>query len=101
MVFVGGGDDEDALDRAREAGSSENGFNDLVAFVTLLAMHRIAVDPAQLQHELGHRDNVGAPDLLRLAKRNPDMRARRVISSVEKLATLPLPALARDPMAGF
>jgi len=86
---------------ARAIDSSEDGVDDLVAFATLLAMHRIAVDPAQLQHELGHRGRVGSDELLRLAKKNPDVRARRVFSSVEKLGSFPLPALANGPDGWF
>ena len=42
-----------SFDRPQDMGhaSDESG---LVAFAALLAMHRLAVDPAQLRHGLGH-----------------------------------------------
>lgn len=73
----------------------------LVAFATLLAIHRIAVDPAQLRHDLGHHDSLAAADLLRLAKREDGVRARRIVASREGLASLPLPALANGPHGWF
>jgi subfamily B ATP-binding cassette protein HlyB/CyaB len=67
----------------------------LVAFATLLAIHRIAVDPAQLRYELGHHDPVTCEDLLRLAKRQDGVRARQLNADWSRLAKLPLPALMR------
>ncbi|AMU88792.1 type I secretion system permease/ATPase [Sphingopyxis macrogoltabida] len=74
--------------------SAARGRNDLVAFATLLSLHRIAVDPDQLRHDLGHQHDVTADDLLRLAKRQTDVRARRVVVGGGDLKMLPLPALA-------
>lgn len=73
----------------------------LQAFATLLAMHRIAVDPAQLRHDLGHSRSVDATDLIRLAKRIDDVKARRRDASWKRLADLPLPALANGPRGWF
>lgn len=70
---------------------SESG---LIAFATILAFHKIAVDPDQLRHGLGHHRPVAINDLLRLAKQQEDVRARRIDSRWEKLAKTPLPALA-------
>lgn len=66
----------------------------LVAYATLLAIHRIAVDPAQLRHELGHHEPPTAQELLRIAKRQPDVRAKLVQLDWAKLDRLPLPAMA-------
>ena len=73
----------------------------LSAFATLLAFHRIAVEPAQLRHDLGHHNEISADDLLRLAKRMDDVRARRMEASWDGLASLPLPALASGPNGWF
>lgn len=73
----------------------------LVAFATLLAVHRIAVDPTQLRHDLGHHDSVTSRDLLRLAKREHGVRARRIVASRDGLGSLPLPALANGPHGWF
>jgi ATP-binding cassette, subfamily B, bacterial HlyB/CyaB len=73
----------------------------LIAYATLLAMHRIAVEPAQLRHNLGHHDVVVPEDLLRLAKRQEDVRAKALRSTFDKLAKQPLPALANGPRGWF
>ena len=49
---------------ALEAGADESG---LIAYATLLAIYRIAVDPSQLRHSLGHHRAIDADDLKRLA----------------------------------
>ena len=66
----------------------------LVALAALLAMHRVAVDPAQLRHALGHTDAASATDLVRSARALPDVRARTIAARFDQLARLPLPALA-------
>jgi subfamily B ATP-binding cassette protein HlyB/CyaB len=76
--------DDDVL--ARDGG--------LIAFATVLAMHRIAIDPAQLRHDLGHESPIDANDLLRIAKREKGVRAKRVMGSWDGLVGLPLPGLA-------
>jgi subfamily B ATP-binding cassette protein HlyB/CyaB len=73
----------------------------LVAFATVLAIHRIAVDVGQLRHGLGHHRPIDADDLKRLAKRQPDVRARSARTSYDKLARTPLPALANGPAGWF
>ena len=73
----------------------------LVAFATVLAIHRIAVDVGQLRHGLGHHRPIDADDLKRLAKRQPDVRARSAWTSYDKLARTPLPALANGPAGWF
>ncbi|MEJ7928304.1 ABC transporter transmembrane domain-containing protein [Sphingobium sp. AN641] len=66
----------------------------LRALATLLAVHKIAVDPQQLRHELGHDKPVSSGDLLRLGKRQDGVRTRSIFTSFDKLSRLPLPALA-------
>lgn len=73
----------------------------LIAFATLLAMHRIAVDPVQLRHELGHYRPVDADDLKRLAKRQEEVRAKSVRTRFDRLPNTPLPALANGPDGWF
>jgi subfamily B ATP-binding cassette protein HlyB/CyaB len=78
--------------------NSESG---LIAFATLLAMHRIAVDPAQLRHELGHMLPVDATDIIRLAGQQDGVRAKRKLAHWKDLERLPLPALARGSEGWF
>ena len=73
----------------------------LVAYATLLAIHRIAVDPAQLRHSLGHQRDIDADDIKRLAKREDGVRAKAIRTKFEKLARTPLPALASGPNGWF
>jgi ATP-binding cassette, subfamily B, bacterial HlyB/CyaB len=87
-----GDDGEVVAPSSDESGMRESG---LVALTTLLAFHRIAVDPSQLRHSLGHDHALDPDDILRLAKRIDDVRAKLVSVSLDGLATQPLPALAR------
>jgi len=73
----------------------------LIALATLLAMHRIAVEPAQLRHELGHADPVDTTDLLRLARREQGVKAKAATSEWSRLGQMPLPALANGPDGWF
>ncbi|WP_448662644.1 type I secretion system permease/ATPase [Sphingomonas sp. CJ20] len=86
-----------------ETATARDGVDDsgLVAFATVLAVHRIAVDVGQLRHSLGHHRPVDADDLKRLARRQADARARGVWTRYEKLARTPLPALANGPAGWF
>lgn len=96
----GGGDkglrssaSEDDAEGALDANSGH------IAFATLLALHRIAVEPAQLRHDLGHQGNVTSRDLLPLVKREESVSGRSVIASWDGLASLP--ALANGPHGWF
>jgi len=71
------------------------------ALATLLAVHKIAVDPQQLRHELGHHDALTPDDVLRLAKRQDGVRARLVQASFDRLSRQPLPVLAHGPNGWF
>ena len=73
----------------------------LTAYATVLALHRIAVDPGQLRHGLGHDRAIDADDLKRIAKRQDEVRAKSVRSSYDKLRQTPLPALANGPAGWF
>jgi subfamily B ATP-binding cassette protein HlyB/CyaB len=79
-------------------GSDDSG---LIALASLLAMHRLAVDPAQLRHSLGHFLAVTGQDLLRLAKAQKDVRARAIRTGYDRLVRMPLPALANGPNGWF
>ena len=76
----------------------------LIAFAALLAMHRVAVDPAQLRHGLGHYHAIDGDDLLRLAKQHgkeAGIRARKIRTTWDKLERTPMPALANGPGGWF
>ncbi|WP_408590174.1 type I secretion system permease/ATPase [Novosphingobium sp.] len=89
---------------ARNTPSSPDGVSltsGPIALAAMLAIHRIAADPAQLRHDLGHSDAASGRDLVRLARRYTDVRARIVDSRFERLARTPLPALANGPEGWF
>ena len=91
-----------ALSPVSERSAADSGDNSgLIALATVLAMHRVAVDPDQLRHALGHFDACSPDDLLRVAKRQDGVRAKVVISAFGRLARLPLPALAHGPEGWF
>ncbi|SFG46532.1 ATP-binding cassette, subfamily B, HlyB/CyaB [Novosphingobium sp. CF614] len=82
-------------------GSVSRDDSGLIAFATVLALHRIAVDPQQLRHSLGHDRAIEADDLKRLARRQDEVRARSVRAGFDKLRQMPLPALANGPSGWF
>ncbi len=65
------------------------------ALCLIAAFHEIAADPAQLAHQLGlgPNDDAGPDEVLRAA-RLIGLKARRLPVRFERLARLPLPALA-------
>ena len=71
------------------------------ALAALFAVHRRAVDPAQLRHDLGQPDPLTAADVVRLAQRQPGVRARAVQVQPGRLSHQPLPALANGPDGWF
>ncbi|WP_336952367.1 type I secretion system permease/ATPase [Sphingobium aromaticivastans] len=71
------------------------------ALATLLAVHKIAVDPQQLRHELGHHDALTSDAVLRLAKRQDGVRARLVRVNFDRLGRQPLPVMANGPEGWF
>ena len=95
-------DQTDPPPPAPEASEVDN--SGLVALSMLLAMHQVATEPAQLRHDLGHFDAVTSADILRLAKRSTGssaVRAKAIRTHFEKLANVPLPALANGPKGWF
>ncbi|WBO24457.1 type I secretion system permease/ATPase [Sphingomonas abietis] len=79
----------------------ENSESGLDAFATLLAMHRIAVDPAQLRHGLGHHQAVSPRDIVRIAQGLDGVRARSRNARWKDLERMPLPALANGRLGWF
>jgi type I secretion system ABC transporter, HlyB family len=75
-------------------GASSGADSGVRALATLLAVHKIAVDPQQLRHELGHHAPLSPEDVLRLAKRQTGVRARTISTSFDRLSRQPLPVLA-------
>jgi subfamily B ATP-binding cassette protein HlyB/CyaB len=73
----------------------------LISFVTLLAMHRIPVDPAQLRHGLGHHRPIETVDLVRIAHGLDGVRARARNARWKDLDRMPLPALAKGESGWF
>src|SRR5262249_8910966 len=62
------------------------------AFVLLLRFHEIALDPAQIRHQLG-TSSFGVTEILRCAK-GLRLKARATVTDWTRLAKTPLPALA-------
>ncbi|WP_153006921.1 type I secretion system permease/ATPase [Sphingomonas sanguinis] len=73
----------------------------LAAFAALAGLHGLLFDPRQLRHELGHNRPATAQDIGRLAQRDPTIRTKTVWVGWDKLARLPLPALAYGPEGWF
>ncbi|MDX3909610.1 MAG: type I secretion system permease/ATPase [Sphingobium sp.] len=72
-----------------------------IALATLLGMHRIAADPQQMRHSLGHAEPLDKRDILRLAQRIEGVRARSVTADFDRLRRLALPALAHGTQEWF
>ena len=81
--------------------ASEIAESGLHALATLLAVHRIAVEPSQLRHSLGHFESLDASDILRLAQRQDGVRAKRIEADFARLSRLPLPAMANGDAGWF
>ena len=73
----------------------------LDAFATVLGVYGVVVEPRQLRHELGHDRPVESDDLRRLARLEPTVRVKRLVTDWSGLARLPLPALAHGPRGWF
>ncbi|TCM07349.1 type I secretion system permease/ATPase [Sphingomonas sp. PP-CC-3G-468] len=84
-------EEQETVEAAGVQAGRESG---LTALATVLAMHRIAVDPGQLRHELGHTAAAAAVDLQRLAMRVDGVKAKSTTATFDRLARLPLPVLA-------
>lgn len=71
------------------------------ALAALLAIHHRAVDPKQLRHDLGQAGPLTSSDIVRLARRQPGVRARSAQIERGRLSRQPLPALAHGPEGWF
>ncbi|MXP29826.1 type I secretion system permease/ATPase [Porphyrobacter algicida] len=58
-------------------------------------MHRVAADPDQLRHALGHHRNLSTNDIVRLSRTIEGVRAKGVVTSYDRLGRIPFPALAQ------
>jgi subfamily B ATP-binding cassette protein HlyB/CyaB len=85
--------DPDVPDPALDSG--------LIALASLLAIYRIAVDPAQLRHGLGHHNAVDQRDLIRTAQGLDGVRAKARDARWKDLERMPLPALANGRLGWF
>ncbi|MGH7126291.1 MAG: cysteine peptidase family C39 domain-containing protein, partial [Stellaceae bacterium] len=72
----------------------------LEGLAMLLRFHGVAIEPQQLRHRLGLDERMGVPDILRAA-RALGLKARRVTTRLERLASTPLPALGLRRDARF
>jgi ATP-binding cassette, subfamily B, bacterial HlyB/CyaB len=74
------------------AGPQETG---LAALCLVARIHQVSAEPAALRHHLGKTasDEVGEADLL-IAAAHIGLKAKAITTSVDRLGTLPLPALA-------
>jgi len=93
----------DARERLHEAFPDEaaNVESGPRALAMLLGLHQVSADAAQLRHELGHADALGAADVVRLARRRDGVRAKHLQSASGRLSRQPLPALANGPQGWF
>lgn len=73
----------------------------LVALASLLAFHRIAVDPSQVRHGLGHNESLDADMLDRVCKSIDGVRTKAMTVGIDKIARQPLPALASTQDGGW
>ncbi len=82
-----------------ELGQADSG---LFAIAAIAGHFRIAADPRQLQHELGLKGRVAAPDDLQRAAGRLDLKARWIVDAKpERLAAIPLPAVVGIRDRGF
>lgn len=73
----------------------------LTALAALLAIHRIAVEPEQLRHGLGHFHSLTGEDLVRLANGMDGVRAKTRRADWAELGRMPLPVLGNGPEGWF
>lgn len=73
----------------------------LVCLVMLARFHQVAVEPSQLAHEFGQAGVAFGPQELLLAAKKLGLKARAVLSSIDRLDKIPLPAIAADLDGGF
>lgn len=73
----------------------------LVCLVMLARFHQVAVEPAQLAHEFGQAGVALGPQELLLAAKKLGLKARSVLSSIDRINKTPLPAIAAELDGGF
>ena len=71
----------------------------LLALVMLLRFHGVGADPKQIWHRFG-RGIIGIPEMLLCAK-ELGLKARATLTTWERLASTPLPAIVRLRTGGF
>jgi ATP-binding cassette, subfamily B, bacterial HlyB/CyaB len=71
----------------------------LFALVSMLRLNGIGADPEQIRHQCGTA-TIGVPEILRCAKAM-GLKARERVVGWERLATMPLPAIACQRDGGF
>jgi subfamily B ATP-binding cassette protein HlyB/CyaB len=72
----------------------------LSCLATLFRFHGLAMGAEALGREFAGVQDIGADDIVRIARRQ-DLKARRTRSSFDRLAAAPLPALAGSPDGSF
>jgi ATP-binding cassette, subfamily B, bacterial HlyB/CyaB len=95
MANEGGAVAQAADDMARADRGDGAAADPLPALCLIARLHHVAAEPAALRHQLGKSasDALGVDDLL-LCARHLGLKARRSPSSIDRLALVPLPALA-------
>ena len=75
------------------AASTDTG---LIGLVMMARLHGIAADPDQLTHEYGHNGKPFSNTEILLAAKKLGLKVKAVKVAIERLLTMPLPALALD-----
>ena len=95
-------DDLRLVDNNKQAPASMMQDSGLIALCMIGAYHRLAVQPAQLHHELGLGRNEATPDDLVRAASRLGLKARAVSRvKSKKLAGMPLPAIIQTTGGRF
>src|SRR5579884_875985 len=84
--------------QAQETSDSANISSGIAALLLLLRFHGIAADERQVAHQYG--ESIGVREMLRCAK-DMKLKARMLVSTWERLARTPLPAIAERRDGGF
>jgi ATP-binding cassette subfamily B protein RtxE len=88
-----------------ESGDSQEDkecYSDGILALVLVARHfHLAIDPGQIQHQLGSAEKSLSSQALCRRARRAGLRARGITTSVDRLTSLPLPALVRLAPLGW
>src|SRR6516164_7296593 len=82
-----------------ETGNVNSADPGLSALVMLLRFHGLGADPEQIRHRFG-RGTIGIPEMLRCAK-ELGLKARARLTTWERLASTPMPAIVALRDGGF